>query len=280
MAPNPQHWQPTTFIRVVKSLRTATDTVLIMTDQGEGYIKALGNHGSPQYMACELVATELARWFGLRTLIYAIMEVSEDNEITLKRGGNAQPGPAFITQHEDNDPWGGSAEELIQVENMQDITRLVIFDTWTLNCDRYPPNPESRKPNLDNVFLSKKGAPRGKVILKSMDHTHCFTCGEPLNSTTGRIARVQDDRPYGIFPGFVPYWSALDAREALAKLRTIERDAVTAIIERIPSEWEVDQESRQSLIDLICRRAIYMSDNSEAIINTIESRFESALNTD
>ena len=36
--------------------------------------------------------------------------------------------------------------------------------------------------NRDNVFLSNEVAPRGKVVLKAIDHTHCFTRGNALSA--------------------------------------------------------------------------------------------------
>jgi hypothetical protein len=54
-------WQPTTVRRFIKALETATGTVIVETDQGEGYLKPLGNPEGPHVLACEWVGTQLAR---------------------------------------------------------------------------------------------------------------------------------------------------------------------------------------------------------------------------
>jgi len=279
MTTNKQPWRPTTFIRHLESFPTATCTAHILTDQGEGYIKALGNRGGPHLLACELVATQLAARLGLPVFDFAIMEVTDDDEIPFAKSGKAQCGPAYITRKEEGLTWGGSAEELEIVENSQDISRLVIFDTWTLNCDRYPPDPETRKPNHNNVFLSREGAQPDKLIIKAMDHTHCFTCGDPLRKTA-RIDNVKDERLYGMFPGFMPYLNPLEARQAISDLSAIKRSEISAIVGTIPNEWEVEHEAREALVELIYFRAAYLRDYIDSIIESIESRIKPALNAD
>lgn len=167
-------WNPTTIRRPDKAFDTATDTVRVTTDAGPGYLKALGNHGSPHYLAADLVGTELACWFGLPTFEWAFIEVVPEDEIAFYRAGRAQPGPAFITKENSGTVWGGSEKELLALVNPDDIGKLVLFDTWTRNCDRHPPNLAARKPNRNNVFLSNEGLPDGEWRLMAMDHTHCF----------------------------------------------------------------------------------------------------------
>jgi hypothetical protein len=38
------------------------------------------------------------------------------------------------------------------------IPRLVVFDTWTLNWDRCPPDGDTRRINYGNVFLTSEKA--------------------------------------------------------------------------------------------------------------------------
>src|SRR5258707_135792 len=40
-----------------------------------------------------------------------------------------------------------SREELDALINPESVARLVVFDPWTANCDRYPPDLTLRKPN-------------------------------------------------------------------------------------------------------------------------------------
>ena len=96
-------------------------------------------------------------------------------------GKLTQPGPAFITRAEPGMQWSGSEGDLKTLANPDELSRLVLFDTWTLNCDRYRPAPPRIK--RDNVYLSREGAPPGQFLLRAMDNGHCFTCGRDLTST-------------------------------------------------------------------------------------------------
>jgi hypothetical protein len=190
-------WQPTTILRPDKGFRTATDTVRVTTDAGPGFLKALGNHGGPHLLAADLVATQCAAWFGLPTFEWAIVDVTPEDEIKFETGGLAQPGPAFITREQSGFVWGGQASELNALINPSDIVKMVLFDTWTRNCDRHPPDLAMRKPNRNNVFFSNEALAGGQLQLIAMDHTHCFDCGRDLTRALANIDRVQDERVYG-----------------------------------------------------------------------------------
>jgi len=133
-------WQPTEILRFIRNFDPGAGAVLVLTDAGESYLKARGNVGGEHCLACEWVATHLARWFKLPTFDFALLEVTDLDEIPFYRGGHAQPGPAFITRAESGEPWSGKGTQLDRLINPQDISRLVVFDTWVLNCDRFAPN--------------------------------------------------------------------------------------------------------------------------------------------
>lgn len=261
-------WQPSTFLQFGDSLDTSMGTARIETDAGPAYLKALGNRQGPQPLAVELVATQLAKWFGLPVLDHAVIEIDADvDEIPLARGRAAESGPAFVTRAVTATPWGGSTDELTRVVNAEEIGRLVVFDTWLLNCDRYPPDLTVRKPNYDNVLLevltSKKNA---DLRLLAMDHTHCLTCGRDLGAKIATIDRIKDKRLYGLFPGFVPYVRQEAVQAAVGKLAAVDRSVVEPIVSLIPHEWEVDPATRTEITELIVRRAQFVADSIEAKI--------------
>lgn len=143
------------------------------------------------------------------------------------------------------------------------IPKLVVFDTWTLNCDRYPPDLTKRKPNYDNVFLSAERAPSGKFEIVAMDHTHCFTCGRSLNERIATIGRIKDERVYGLFPEFIPQVRAgrdtvMRGAELLRRLNSADCDV---IVDSIPTEWEVSAGVRKALARLVYERARFVADN-------------------
>lgn len=105
-------WQPTTILRFERSVPSSTGVARVVTDQGVGYLKAIGNPEGEHALACEWVGTHLARLLGLLTFDFAVIEVTASDEIPLGTGGFARPGPAYISRAEPGQPWGGSALEL------------------------------------------------------------------------------------------------------------------------------------------------------------------------
>ncbi|MGA2230381.1 MAG: HipA family kinase [Tepidisphaeraceae bacterium] len=258
------NWQPTTFLRFERALATSARTALIVTDAGRAYIKAMGPKLSPNTLACEWVGSQLARWFGLPTFRFALMPVDDIDEIPLADGTLATPGMAFVSQEIQGHVWSGTREELQQLENPEDISRLVVFDTWTLNCDRFAPAGMNRLPHYDNVFLSHEvmyeGVGPGYLRLIGMDHTHCFSCGRELTAQLANIDRVKSDAIYGLFPAFVSFVDQIAVRAAVATLRLASTEVVRPMVESIPDEWQVSLAARTALVQLICSRAAYLVD--------------------
>lgn len=255
-------WRPTTFRRFEEALDTSMGTARIITDAGPAYIKSLGNREGPHPLACELVATRLADWFGLPIFEFAIIQLdAEIDEIPYLDGGYAASGPAFVTKSTLGHTWGGSESELSNLVNPGDVGRLVVFDTWVQNCDRYLPDLRSVRANYDNVFLEDfVGENAGKLRLVAMDHTHCFTCGREIDRKISNIDRIKDERIYGVFPGFRKLVRKADVESAIDRLREVDVQVVQPIVEDIPEEWEVNKNSRKALIELIVRRAEFVSE--------------------
>lgn len=255
-------WLPQSVLFTLRTYSTATETVFVQTDAGPGYLKALGNRGGPHLLAAEWVATHLARWLGLPTFDFAILKLDETNEVHLGGGKLAENGPAFITREMAGEVWGGGAEGLQNLSNPADIGRLVLFDTWTRNWDRYLPEGDKVRINLNNVFFSYEGQQPGQKQLIAMDHTHCFNWGNGLNARLGRIDLVKDDRIYGLFPDFVPYVESAELspvwKADVERLSTLDRSWVTGIVAAIPAAWGVDAAGREALIEQICQRASYL----------------------
>ena len=246
--PAPTVWQPTEVRRFIRNFDTGAGAVLVLTDAGEGYLKARGNVGGEHCLACEWVATHLARWFKLPTFDFALIELTDLDEIPFFRGGFAQPGPAFITRAESGEPWGGKGTQLSRLINPLDISRLVVFDTWVLNCDRHAPHAR-RRPNYNNVFLSEE-APDGHLLLKAIDHTHAFTCGRDLTPRVAHLDRIRDPNVYGLFPAFRPRLDQDVFHQALDDLGRLPRRFVEEIVRSIPQEWDVSPGARTALTEL------------------------------
>lgn len=257
--PSPRSWNPTRLVRVVESYDTSMGTTKVKTDATFAYLKAMGNRQGPHLLACELVGTSLARWFGLSVADFAELRLTTSTCFELPRNVLTQPGPAFASRHVKGRTWGGSEAELKSLANPDDITRLVIFDTWTRNCDRYPPDLTTRKPNFANVYLADTRRP-GRSLLYAIDHTHCFDCGRDLTVRLADIDKVRDERTYGLFPAFQPFLDTATQAWCLGMLRSLQRQDVESMVSTIPAEWEVSQEAKNALVSLIVGRAGFIAD--------------------
>ncbi len=65
------------------------------------YLKAIGNPDGPHALVKDLLGTHLAAMLGLPTFDYAVIEVTDLDELPFFRGGNAEPEPAFVTRGAD-----------------------------------------------------------------------------------------------------------------------------------------------------------------------------------
>jgi hypothetical protein len=228
----------------------------VVTDAGSAYLKAIGNPEGDNVLACEWVGTSLARWFGLPTLDFAIMRVDASDEIWLDReqSRKAHPGPAFVTRAVMGDQWSGKPQDLELLDNPDDISRLVVFDTWLRNKDRCPPSKEPR-----NVFFAGEGASQGRFRLLAIDHTHCFTNGGELTAAIANIDNWQDETICGLFEAFIPKMNKRVVEAAAWKLATVMKGDVAALVETIPHEWHVNEGTRAALTEFICSRATFLS---------------------
>jgi len=264
MVPTPT-WQPRRFIRQESEpFDTSTGTALWKTDATFGFVKALGNGEGEHTLACEFVASSLAAWFGLPVPDFALLTLPEELCYPLPRGAVTKPGPTFVSRKVTGRTWGGSAEELTDLVNLEAVTWLVVFDTWVRNRDRYLIPNASAEPraNYENVFLAEADEPN-RYRLYAIDHTHCF---DDVSEFTRRLAdtgRVRDDRTFGLFPAFGPRIRPASLHDCRAKLLTLQTAEVEAIIDLIPSEWQVNAKQRADLADLILHRASYIADRIE-----------------
>lgn len=259
-------WQPTKFKRWVDSIPTSTGPAIIVTDEGQALIKALGNKEGPHALACEWIGTKLAIWLGLATFDIAIMKVAEDDEIPLGHGRMAKPGPAVVTRWEEGEPWQNDAKSLAEICNPEVIPGMVVLDTWIRNPDRYPPATLRRRPNPDNVFLSVDRNSAGSPTLKAIDHTTCMACGKDLTVKVAHLETIDDDAIYGLFPAFHPFVTRDAVRPWIARLGQFDLTFCQGLVDGIPMEWSVTTQVRMAIVELLSRRAKHVSETIEELI--------------
>lgn len=268
------NWKPTRLMEILGSADTSTGATEVTTDAGRAYLKPLGNRQGPHVLATDWVGTHLARWFGLSTFDIAILTRDADATFPLPRGYAAEPGPAFAARAMAGEPWGKSGLQLEVLVNPEDITRLVVFDTWTLNCDRHHHDLTVRKPNYDNVYLSSEGVEGGKRRLIAMDHGLCFIrSGEDLTTKLAHIDRIQNEHVFGLFPEFRGRLREDIVIECVARLREMDTATAAEIIGTVPNQWEVPPEAREAWSNLVYRRAGFVADNIQKWIESVAPWF-------
>jgi hypothetical protein len=136
--------------RVIETHESSTRVAKVATDVGNGFLKGIGNPAGNDSLATELVAGELAAWFGVRTPPFAIIPVV-DIEIPMIGVGHMQNGPAFISREIEGSTAAGGDVFLKRLVNPDDVSKLIVFDTWIRNPDRCP--PEGLPTNRDNLFF-------------------------------------------------------------------------------------------------------------------------------
>ncbi len=243
-------WRPTLIKRVIEPLTTSTRPVKVLTDAGIGFLKGIGNPAGTDALAEELVGTELARWLGLKTPPFALLDV-RNLKIPMIGRGDVVEGPAFVSSELRGSTSDGGTAFLRKLTNPEDVAKLVVFDTWIRNSDRHSPWIQGQGSNLDNLFFRQSGR---KFELVAFDHSHCFV-ETTLDPELGWKDTILDNRVYGNFPAFKPYitYDRLDA--ARRRLRDMNQDIASRIVGSVPAEWGITSGTKSKWIEVICARA-------------------------
>jgi hypothetical protein len=262
----PGTWRPQSVWAFIEGVPSSTRPVRVLTDLGDAYLKGLGNAEGPHALAKEWVGTCIAYELGAPTFSFGLVNVPRLDEIVLPMHGGAliQPGPAFVTRAENGAAWSGDSRpgnsQLQLLCNKDDITRLVVVDTFLRNWDRYFVHPNGRvAQNLGNVFLSTE-APKGQFALRAFDFNNCLMRGDTLRATINSIDNVRDNQLYGLFPPFRGFLDRNVAVELCTRLACLDTKTVGRIVRTIPQEWEVSSETREAVVAFLVSRAAYLSE--------------------
>jgi hypothetical protein len=262
-------WQPMKIEYAGDPIATSTGVTRVFTDAGWAYCKPIGNRQGEQVLACEWVCVRLAKWFGLPTFDAAVIDLPKDKCIDLavyrEKRYRAKAGPCFLTRDTPGHVWGRKESELDRLSNPGDLTKLVAFDCWVLNRDRYLPDAEKPKANYGNVFLADLAGVKGNRLLTAMDHTHCFDNGQ-LNTRLSQIDLVKEGRVFGMFPAFRSRIQPVELVAAVAKLKTVSAEEIATIIAEVPDRWGVDAAIRKAWCEQIVNRARFLAEELPGMI--------------
>ncbi|WP_310238467.1 HipA family kinase [Rhizobium rosettiformans] len=245
---------PTEITREIQHFTSSTSPARVATDAGDGFIKSLGNPMGSAALVSELVAAELAVWFQLNVPPFALVR-NCDIEIIMRKNGLPMEPPLFFSSAVDGIPRDGSDVFLRRLRDREAVSRLVVFDTWIRNWDRY----YGGEANSDNLLYVQASA--HKYDLVPIDHSNCFI-GSQTNFPEGAAPAhwIEDGGVYGKFPEFDDFITSDGVKAALAKLATVERDFVVEVVNSVPIEWGLGYSARAGLVDFICARATYVVD--------------------
>lgn len=254
-------WQPNELRQVIRTYPTSTRVVEVMTDNGPAFLKGMGNPQGNQALACELVGTELAYWFGLMVPEFALISVTDSDYLPLNDlGTRVDVGRAFVSKRViDGINWDRGFVLLNKLRKPDDVAKLVVFDTWIMNFDRYPPDDSlaTSSVNADNLLFSYAG--NGKYNLIAFDHSHCFTEGDLWFDISDQDL-IEDSRIFGFVPEFRSYITESGVAAAVERLRQIDKATAVEIVSSVPQEWDVTSSVINCWADLIYRRSRFVAD--------------------
>lgn len=253
--------RPTEIQREIELFPSSTRPARVVTDAGEGFVKGIGNPQGESALVSELVAAELGTWFGLDIPPFSVITNCKIDLQMIDHGGVIQP-PMFFSMAVDGSPRDGGDIFLSRLRKKGDVARLVIFDTWIRNFDRYQIDSE----NSDNLLYVKAAFGR-QYNLVPIDHSHCFIDADEVDFPTSPALNTttHDPNVYGNFPEFAPYIHRSDVLLALRQLATINRGSVEEIVNSVPQQWGLGMQAASSLVNFVCERA-------EFVVNSISPK--------
>lgn len=245
-----RNWQPKKIERVTGVLETSTKPLRVITDDGPAIVKYMGNQAGLDALICELIGTELANDIGLVTPDFALADISALELPTHPLLG-IEPGPAFFSRWEEATSLSPRSTLLGNLRHPDDIAKLVTFDTWLRNKDRFEDAADGGygNENFDNLLLRPD---KRKVQLLVIDHTHAIA-ETTLDDELGQDW-VDEQKVYGRFGQFAPFMTRRGVQVALTAISTIDVERIEGICQGVPREWGMTHALAQRLSVCIAER--------------------------
>jgi hypothetical protein len=259
-------WQPTKVREVIRVLSTSTEPVEVLTDAGRAYLKHPMNREGAHALACEWLGTRLAEEFGLRTFETTKIAYDAAAKIELSNG-TANPAECFITKYVDGYPWNGSASHLQCLDYRDGLTSLVVLDTWLRNTDRRFVQGGQVHRNNSNVFFARVPGKKWCSLI-AMDFSQLLVPLWPRFDLAMSDSLAADPQVFGLFQEFLPFLRRSPLLAAFDKMRGISGKDLLEIMEEIPDEWGIDEESRTATASFLVKRAAYVVESLLAKLET------------
>jgi len=217
----------------------------------------MGNPQGSVALVFELLGTELANWVGLRTPDFALLSLDGDDFSQID-DLNIRSGSAFCSKWIDSHiTLAPNSRAIAGLRNPALVSRLVVFDTWIRNLDRFNPidaNVEGGS-NLDNLLIIPD---RRKTDLRVIDHTHAFCEIDP--DTDLDDDWINEEIVYGRFPQFSDLLDSTEVLKAIGSIQDISEIELCQLMDTVPDDWDFLEHNREKLVECLVARAGKMSD--------------------
>lgn len=239
------NWRPSKVLFVRDTISTSTDPLHVETDDGSCIAKYVGNRQGDFTLAAELISAELGLLLGLKIPDFALLtaDASELGGATRYRA----IAPMFCSRFLSGAlPFVPSPRVLGRLRDRSALAKLVVFDTWLRNSDRFSASGQ----NMSNLLILQD---KKKLSLWVIDHTHAiveFETGEELGSDW-----IEEEMVYGYRAEFLPYLKRSDLLDACRAAAAVDRHQLNEVVGAIPRQWGVGQSLTEELADCLFERA-------------------------
>ena len=247
-------WSPTKILRIAEVLNSSTRPLVVETDQGFALAKYCGNPQGRDSLCSELVAAELLQILGIDAPAH---EVIMFEGATLGQVPTPIPaGHAFLTEWQTTAiTFSGSKGILEKTRNQEVITKLIVFDTWIKNFDRFIETGQTTTENLDNLLFVPEGTGLRMMVI---DHSNAFT--ETTFEDGFPSDWWMDETVSGTHPNFATFVRDDVLHKTLDEIAAINEGQLEQIVSKIPPDWELSQSSKDKLVEGLPRRAAAMQE--------------------
>ena len=244
---------------------SSAKVVVVGTGFGTLYLKGPGGPEGDAMLLREWIGTMLADAFGLPTFHFGLLPRpfgDEDGDICLSDGNLLRRDAVFASRREPGAVWEGGSDQLEIVGNGSAFSRIVVFDTWVRNMDRYVERQSGRPHlNMGNVFISGDRARGEQPTLLAMDHTHVLVDEAAFHDGNG-APLVRDEKVYGCFPEFRAFLTEKDLRDSLDDLSAFSFEQVRNLVSSAPECWGMTSQKATSVASFLSARARFLAPRS------------------
>lgn len=245
-------WKPTEVLRVAEVLKTSTRPLRIETNVGPALLKYCGNPQGRDALSAEFIAAELLDLLGYSTPDHALLRLAGFEMEA--HGVEVLEGYAFLTRWERTAmTFSGSSELLARLSNVEMITKILVFDTWIKNLDRFVATPAGIAENLDNLLFVPDGS---KVRMLIIDHSHAFT--ETTFEDGFPDDWWEDEDVCGMLPNFDMFVNETYLSEALFEILALSRPDLESIVDKVPADWGLSTTAKGRIVGGLISRASAM----------------------